>query len=575
MKTLRFIFRYVLFIKKSFFVSIVLAALLSVAFVLAIGMQKQLIDDVLLLKQYDQFPRVIALIAVFYIGYALLFAISPQTNNLSAAKLRNVLCRDAMQSLYRLPIREFNKERTGALVNYMTHDVFQISNMIGSSIPRIVEHTTILVTTFLLIGDKSPLFLGIVIFFCIIYILIGKHYAEKIKPLSKNVHDERAKVLVCLEEGVSSTREVLAYNRLQWERNRYVQAFQKYADAVLRETKLLNKQLISSEPIKWLSTLFILAIGGTMVIRNQMSIGTFVVLYQFSNITLQSFQQIYNLISDVIRDSASIERLRVLLDGPKIREGHLHLKDKIHTIELIDVGFEYKEGEPKVLNNINLRMEKGKKIAIVGKSGGGKSTLVQLLLRFLEPTTGKIVINGHMQLQDIVRNDWVRRVAVVFQDPYFFPGTIKSNILLGNQSSSMEKIKEACETSVIAHFVEKLPNQYDTAIGDRGITLSGGERQRLAIARALVREPEVLILDEATSALDLETERVLQSRLDEVRKNAITVVVAHRLSTVQNADVIYVLDQGKIAEAGTHEELMQRNGIYKQFVHAQLQESAE
>lgn len=218
-----------------------------------------------------------------------------------------------------------------------------------------------------------------------------------------------------------------------------------------------------------------------------------------------------------------------------------------------------------MLNNIDLVLPPGRKIAFVGTSGGGKSTLASLLARNFIPLSGEIVVNG-IPLIELRREDWIARTTLVSQEPYLFPDTIRLNLLLGQEDIPESRMIDVCRAMQIHDFIAQLPQGYDTPIGERGVTLSGGQRQRLALARAVLRNSEILILDEATSSLDLETERQVQEHLDQLRKNRTTLVIAHRLSTVRNADKIIVLECGKVTEQGTHDELMVYSRHYRDLV---------
>jgi ABC-type multidrug transport system fused ATPase/permease subunit len=225
--------------------------------------------------------------------------------------------------------------------------------------------------------------------------------------------------------------------------------------------------------------------------------------------------------------------------------------------------------------HMSMDLPLGSKIAFVGASGGGKSTISQLLIRFFEPQSGSVLVNGR-PLSDYKREDWTKRVDIVFQDPYLIPETIRTNLTLGREPISDEKVEAMCRVAQIHDVIQELPDGYETIIGERGITLSGGQRQRLSLARAFLANPEILILDEATSALDLETERLVQKGLDELRDGRTTIIIAHRLSTIINADRIYVINRGKVIEQGNHEQLMMGDTAYKRLVYAEekIQHSA-
>lgn len=274
--------------------------------------------------------------------------------------------------------------------------------------------------------------------------------------------------------------------------------------------------------------------------------------------------------NDSIQQAAtSAERVFEIIDAipePNIEEGMV-LDSIKGSLKFEEVGFYYNKGE-NVLEDINLTIEAGETVGLVGSTGSGKSTIVNLLMRYYEPTEGSILLDG-IDLREIDMQSLREHTGIVLQDPFLFRDTIANNIAYGNPDVSIEQIIEAAKTANAHEFISKLPDAYDTHLGERGIGLSGGERQRISIARAVIRDPHVLILDEATSAVDTHTEKLIQEAIDRLIQNRTTVIIAHRLSTLRKADKIVVLDDGKIVEVGTHNELMERQGKFYSMIQMQ------
>ncbi|MEK3886836.1 ABC transporter ATP-binding protein [Bacillus sp. FSL K6-3431] len=477
-----------------------------------------------------------------------------------------------MRYMYQIPTSSLYKERTGSYVHYVIHDIGTVGGMIGSDVPRGLQQLGAAIVLFYIVGFNSAVILIFSLVCCFIYVLLGRFFSRRLKANAKLVQEARSNLVVHIEEGISSTREVIAYHRMKWEKAIYERFFKKYFDAVIKEGKLINLQLISSEPIKWALTIFILGYGGSLVLQNKMSIGAFIILYQFSNQLVSTFQNLFNMVMGFSGKMASLDRVRNVMDAPTWTNGNKKIGSVVNTLQFRDVHFTYGQETNDIISNLNFDIPIGKKVAIVGTSGGGKSTIAQLLMRFYEPVSGDILINGKT-LSDVNRADWSSRVAIVFQDPYLFPDTVRNNILMGKENVAESHLYHVCQCADIHDFILSLSNGYDTIVGERGITLSGGQRQRISIARALIRNPEILILDEATSALDLITERVIQDNIDHYRKDKTTIIIAHRLSTIQNSDCIFVLNRGRLIEQGTHAELMVKGNVYKDLIHMEEQTS--
>jgi ABC-type multidrug transport system fused ATPase/permease subunit len=337
----------------------------------------------------------------------------------------------------------------------------------------------------------------------------------------------------------------------------------------MKEAKVNNRQVLAIAPLRYGTSFIVLAVGGYALIQGNMTLGTFVIVLQFTNQLMEGFQNMFNWIMQLIAKFAFIDRLQSFFDLGQMDAGKKRLTEPVKSLRFEGVGFAYETGsenEQQVLSGMTAELPIGSKIAFVGASGAGKSTIAQLLMRFYEPGEGQITVNG-MKLSDIQLEDWMSRVQIVFQEPYLLADTISRNVSFG-RDVQQANIEEAVRVAQLHKTVEQLPKRLEEQVGERGIQLSGGQRQRLSLARAIIGNPEILILDEATSALDMETERELQRRMDELRAGKTTIIIAHRLSTIQNADVIFVMEQGRVAEKGTHEQLLAEGRIYPELVRA-------
>lgn len=537
--------------------------------VLALSAPKVMVDDVFVPRDYGKLPWIL----VYLIGSNLLW-LTAQMAGLhlmfrNDQALNYSLNADMMERIQRKPMTEIRGERTGTYVSLFTNDLGHAVSMMASAAPRWIQEIAGLLMAVYIVGTGSPLILAAVLVFSVVYILLGKKYGPLLRLMSKEVQGKKAKLVVQIEEGITSTREVVAFNRENWESQRYRSAFRGYFDKVMEEGKLINRQMLSSDPLRWLAHLLVLGYGGYETMQGHMSVGLLVIVYQFSSSLLASTETVYRLTMELSGFMGIVERVRSFIGNDEQGGGQRRLDEPIRSLALDRVDFAYGSEQRKLFKQFSLMLPIGKKIALVGASGGGKSTVLRLLIGFEQPASGAVKLNG-VPLGDWSARDWRSRICIVFQEPYLLPDTIRVNIAFGRPGISDEQMEEACRVAHIHEFIAGLDNGYDTVLGERGITLSGGQRQRIALARAIVCNPEVLILDEATSALDLETERRLQAALDERRQGRTTIMVAHRLSTVQNADVIYVIDDGEVREQGKHEQLLEDGPIYRKLVAGQV-----
>jgi ABC-type multidrug transport system fused ATPase/permease subunit len=320
-------------------------------------------------------------------------------------------------------------------------------------------------------------------------------------------------------------------------------------------------------------TLAIFGYGGYLVVQGQASLGTLVAMQSLLGLLLYPARSVVGLVAGVQKALGSAERIYAFLDEvPRVQERPitraLHSGEVRGTITFDRVGFAYEAGQP-ILHNVSLTTRPGETVALVGPSGAGKTTLVSLIARFYDPTEGRVLLDGK-DLRDLPLAGLRDQISIVFQDTFLFAASIRENIAFGREGASESEILAAARAANAWEFIEPLPEGLETQVGERGVRLSEGQKQRLAIARALLRDPRILILDEPTSALDARSEHLLQTALDNLMRGRTTFVIAHRLATVQQADQIVVLEHGRVVEQGTHTELLQRGGLYHELFELQF-----
>ncbi|MFS4415264.1 ABC transporter ATP-binding protein [Maribacter sp. 2307ULW6-5] len=485
--------------------------------------------------------------------------------------LRNGVLKDLRNAMYQkitqLPISYFTEKRKGDVIARVTSDVLEIQHSFLSILELIVrEPLTMLFTLLIMFGISPQLTLFVFVFIPISGLIITR-IGKSLKKKSDRVQKEQGEFLSIVEETLGGLRVVKAFNA----ENRFVKRFQKSTSRFFHfSNALLNRQNLASPTGEFLGILVIgvlLWYGGQLVIVEKTLdaasfIGYIALAYNF----LTPAKSISKASYGVQKGNAAAERVLEVLETENPIAEMPNAIDKAgftSDVVLKDVSFKYEDDY--VLKHFNLSVPKGSTVALVGQSGSGKSTIANLVTRFYDVTEGSIAIDG-TNIKQLTKASLRALMGLVTQDSILFNDTVGNNIGLGRENSSLEDIQEAAKIANAHDFIMALPKGYETNIGDSGNKLSGGQKQRLSIARAVLKNPPIMILDEATSALDTESERLVQDALEKMMKNRTSIVIAHRLSTIQNADKIVVLQRGQIVEEGTHSELIHKNGAYKKLV---------
>lgn len=479
--------------------------------------------------------------------------------------------RDVYNKILILPLSFYHTRQKGDTLARITTDVQEVEVSILNWLEMLIKDPLTIIFYFAFMVSLSPkLTLFVLIILPVAGLLIGK-VGKMLKKESKEGQTKLAGIISTVEETISGLRIVKAFNAIRYSGEKFEEQNSDYTD-VLRG--IHRKRDMSSPMSEFLSAIVVIIVlwfGGNLILGGGSNIGaadfvSYVVVFSQIISPAKSFSQGYY---NVQKGIASAERIFEILDAEEViteKENALPISEFKDGIEYKDVHFSY--GKEEVLKGIDLKIEKGKFVALVGESGGGKSTMADLLPRFYDVVQGSVSIDGH-DIRDYRIDDLRGLMGVVSQETILFNDTVFNNIAFGMENVSKEAVVEAAKIANAHDFIMELENGYDTRIGDRGMNLSGGQRQRLSIARAVLKNPPILILDEATSSLDTESERLVQDALTKVMSQRTSIVIAHRLSTVQYADEIVVLQKGQIIEKGRHDDLIALGGVYKKLTDLQ------
>jgi len=537
---------------------------------------KDMIDDVLMSKDMVMLNLIAAGIlvvmftrGVFYYGQSYLVSYVGQRVIID---VRSVLFR----KFQRMPLSYYDKQQTGTVMSYITNDVAVMQSAIVDNLIELVTEGSILIGSLAMmiyLDWKLSLLTLMTI------PLVGfamKIFGRKLKRSSTVIQERVAEITSLLQESISAIRVVKSFVRESYEIKRFEEQNWRNFQAAMKNVKLSSLLTPTVEFLAAIAVTFIVWFGGYEVVNEVITAGELVAFLTYAVNLANPVKRLSRVYAAIQKAMAAADRVFAVMDlNEKITDvpGAKPLPPIKGKVEFKDITFSYKEGQP-ALQHISLKAEPGQMIALVGPSGSGKSTIANLIPRFYDVDSGVITIDDH-DIRQVTADSLREQIGLVPQETMLFSTSVMENIRYGRLEATDEEVIEAAKAANAEEFIKELPEGYDTKLGERGLNLSGGQRQRLAIARAILKNPRVLILDEATSALDTESEKIVQDALDNLMVGRTSFVIAHRLSTIFNADQIFVVENGHLREHGTHEELLAAGGLYSNLYNIQFRQNQE
>ena len=530
------------------------------------GASKYLIDEVIVKGDYQLLYLILTAVGLAVTLQAVTSFALTRLLSVEAQHLISLLRVKVQRQIIHLPIRFFDNTKSGELVSRIMTDVEGVRNLVGTGLVQLFGGILTSIIAFGILLYINPMMTLFAVLPLLVFGIISLKAFAYIRPIFRKRGQINAEVTGRLTESLGGIRVIKGFNAEAQE----VGVFQQGVDRLFQNVKksLTTTSLITSAAtlLLGITSVLIMGVGGNLIIQNEMSVGDLFAFTLYLGFLIAPIVQMSNIGSQITEAFAGLDRMEEILSLEI--EGHepdrsQHLENIEGNISFQDVSFSYEEGK-EILHNISFHAPAGSVTALVGTSGSGKTTIAGLAASFLKPDSGSIQIDK-FDLKNVKLESYRSRLGVVLQDDFLFEGTIKENILFPKPEASDEELLSAVEAAHVKEFTDRFDEGLNTLIGERGIKLSGGQRQRVAIARALLANPRILILDEATSNLDTESELFIQESLSHLMEGRTTFVIAHRLSTIRRADQILVIEEGKIAEQGTHDELIKKEGRYYQL----------
>lgn len=514
------------------------------------------------------------LLGLYFIRMLLNYFIQYQ-GHMMGTKIQAQMRRDLFSHLQKLPFRFFDDHETGKIMSRLTNDLFEVSELAHHGPENLLICTFSVLLSFVYLATID-LWLTLIIFACVPLLVVCSLYTrKKMRSAFRRNREANARINADLQSSVSGIRITKAFTNAQKEQEKFEVGNLEFQESKREAYRSMAQFQSSTTFITDVFNVVVLVAGGLFLYRGSIDFADYSAFIVSINLFLQPVKNLINFMEQYQNGVAGFERFLEVMDQPPERDDPAAVAvDRLAGhIRFQDVCYGYEE-DHDVLKHIDLDIPAGKTFALVGPSGGGKTTICHLIPHFYDPQSGTISIDGH-PLDTLTRESLRRNIGIVQQDIYLFNASIRDNILYGRLDATQAEVEEAAKRANIHDYIMSLEEGYDTVIGERGVRLSGGQKQRLCIARVFLKNPPILILDEATSALDNTTEILIQQALDELCKGRTTLVVAHRLSTIKRADEIAVIAGGKIAEQGSHEQLLAKDGIYAELYRLQFRERLE